>query len=104
MFTVIYLLLLPICSFILCVFGFFVGRCARKLPFIDDGLPWTLSRSQIPPPPNSAEPGRLLRRTSGYSSAEIARLCEAAGWAGPGKTGEQASPHSPESRTGGRAA
>jgi len=36
------------CSFFLCLFSFFVGRCARKLPIIDDGLPWTMSRSQFP--------------------------------------------------------
>jgi len=35
------------CSFSLCLFGFFVGRCARKLPIIDNGLPWILSRGQI---------------------------------------------------------
>lgn len=37
-----------ICSFFLCLFSFFVGRCARKLPIIDDGLPWAMSRSQFP--------------------------------------------------------
>jgi hypothetical protein len=31
----------------LCLFGFFLGRCARKLPFIDNRLPWTLSRDQV---------------------------------------------------------
>ena len=36
-----------VCSFALCLFGFFVGRCARKLPIIDSRLPWTLSRDQI---------------------------------------------------------
>jgi hypothetical protein len=35
------------CSFGLCLFGFFVGRCARRLPIIDSRLPWTLSRGQI---------------------------------------------------------
>lgn len=56
------LLLLPACSFIMGLFGFFVGRCARKLPIIDNNLPWTMHRSQIPitgedgqPPP---APGR----------------------------------------------
>jgi hypothetical protein len=28
------------------LFGFFLGRCARKLPIIDNKLPWTLSRDQ----------------------------------------------------------
>jgi hypothetical protein len=36
------------CSFIMGLFGFFVGRCARKLPIIDDKLPWTMHRSQMP--------------------------------------------------------
>jgi hypothetical protein len=35
-------------SFSLGIFGFFVGRCARKLPVIDDKLPWAIHRSQIP--------------------------------------------------------
>jgi hypothetical protein len=48
MLAVIYILLLPICSFVMSLFGFFVGRCSRKLPIIDDKLPWTMHRSQIP--------------------------------------------------------
>lgn len=44
----IYTILLLVCSFTLCIFGFFVGRCAKKLPIIDDNLPWTVHRSQIP--------------------------------------------------------
>ena len=43
----IYTILLLTCPLALFVFGFFVGRCARKLPFLDDNLPWTLHRSQI---------------------------------------------------------
>jgi hypothetical protein len=35
------------CSVGLCLFGFFVGRCARKLPIIDSKLPWTLGRDQV---------------------------------------------------------
>jgi hypothetical protein len=35
------------CSLAMCLFGFFVGRCARKLPIIDDKLPWTMHRSYI---------------------------------------------------------
>jgi hypothetical protein len=34
-------------SSVLCLFSFFVGRCARKLPIIDDGLPWTMSRREF---------------------------------------------------------
>lgn len=33
-------------SFGLCLFGFLLGRCARRLPIIDSRLPWTLSRDQ----------------------------------------------------------
>jgi hypothetical protein len=47
MVIVIYTVLLLACSFTLCVFGFFVGRCARKLPILDDNLPWTIHRGQI---------------------------------------------------------
>jgi hypothetical protein len=35
-------------SFFMCVFSFWTGRCARKLPIIDDHLPWTISREQAP--------------------------------------------------------
>ncbi len=44
----IYLFLLPTCSLTMGLFGFLVGRCARKLPIIDNNLPWTMHRSQIP--------------------------------------------------------
>jgi hypothetical protein len=43
----IYAALLPICSFIIGVFGFFVGRCARKIPVLDDNLPRALHRGQL---------------------------------------------------------
>lgn len=48
MVTAIYMVFLLACSFTLCIFGFFVGRCARKLPILDDNLPWAVHRSQIP--------------------------------------------------------
>jgi hypothetical protein len=48
MFTAMYALILIACSSVLCLFGFFVGRCARKLPLIDNHLPWTIHRGQIP--------------------------------------------------------
>lgn len=35
-------------SFPMCLFAFWVGRCARRLPIIDDHLPWTMSRDQVP--------------------------------------------------------
>jgi hypothetical protein len=31
---------------ILFAFGFWVGRCGRRIPVIDDNLPWTMSRDQ----------------------------------------------------------
>jgi hypothetical protein len=43
------MLLLPICSGVIGLFGFWIGRCARKLPIIDDKLPWTAHRDQIVP-------------------------------------------------------
>lgn len=42
------MLLLPICSVVMGLLGFWIGRCARRLPIIDDKLPWTLHRNQIP--------------------------------------------------------
>ncbi len=30
------------------LFGFFVGRCSRKLPILDEHLPRTLYRGQLP--------------------------------------------------------
>ena len=38
--TLFYGFVLVAASFVMCLFGFFVGRCARKLPVIDDKLPW----------------------------------------------------------------
>lgn len=45
------------CSLVLSLLGFFVGRCARRLPVIDDNLPWTLHRSQNPVEPPVATIG-----------------------------------------------
>jgi hypothetical protein len=42
-FTIVWLAV----AIFLCLFGFFLGRCARKLPIIDNRLPWTLSRDQV---------------------------------------------------------
>jgi len=47
MLTLIYGFVLVASSFTLGLFGFFVGRCARKMPVIDDNLPWTLHRGQV---------------------------------------------------------
>jgi hypothetical protein len=46
--TLFWALILPACSIIIGVLGFWLGRCARKLPIIDDKLPWTLHRNQVP--------------------------------------------------------
>jgi hypothetical protein len=46
MVTLIYGFVLVASSFTLGLFGFFVGRCARKMPIIDDNLPWTIHRGQ----------------------------------------------------------
>jgi hypothetical protein len=48
--TLTYTFVSLLISFSLGVFGFFVGRCARKLPVIDDKLPWAIHRSQLPAP------------------------------------------------------
>ena len=53
MVTLTYSFVSLIISFSLGIFGFFVGRCARKLPVIDDKLPWAIHRSQIPAPGRS---------------------------------------------------
>ena len=65
----IYVLLLPACSFIMGLFGFFVGRCARKLPIIDSYLPWTMHRSQIPRSVEDSQPPPFPgRRPQGFLS------------------------------------
>lgn len=56
------MLLLPICSAVMGLFGFWVGRCARRLPIIDDKLPWTAHRNQI-----AATAANTANRGSGSS-------------------------------------
>lgn len=68
MFTAIYALLLLGCSSILGLFGFFVGRCARKLPIIDGNLPWAIHRGQIPPPSESSHPTPARWPNTRYTS------------------------------------
>ena len=51
---VIYTALWSACSFILCIFGFFVGRCARKIPILDNNLPRALHRGELPPKDSTA--------------------------------------------------
>jgi hypothetical protein len=46
MITLIYGFGLVAASFVTGSFGFFVGRCARRLPVIDDNLPWTMHRGR----------------------------------------------------------
>jgi hypothetical protein len=43
-----YVILLPTCSLAMCLFGFLMGRFARKLPVVDNNLPWTMHRDQDP--------------------------------------------------------
>ena len=47
MIALIYGFVLVASSFTLGLFGFFVGRCARKMPIVDDKLPWAIHRSAI---------------------------------------------------------
>lgn len=60
-------MLLATCAFLwaisllgIFVFGVLVGRCARKLPILDETLPWTLHWGQIERAcePNMAVSGR----------------------------------------------
>lgn len=62
----VYLLLLPTCSVVMSLFGFFVGRCARKLPVIDNNLPWTIHRGQMP---LSLEDGKYPPIAANYPQA-----------------------------------
>jgi len=66
MFTGIYALLLS-CSLALGLFGFFVGRCARRLPIIDDNMPRAMHRTAMQPSAvhRTARPHSPVHRTSG---------------------------------------
>lgn len=48
------------------LFGFLFGRCARKLPIIDETLPWTLHWGQVVPScgRDAAAPGQTPARGS----------------------------------------
>ena len=35
-----------LCSLVMGVFCYWLGRCGRRLPVIDDKLPWTMSRDE----------------------------------------------------------
>lgn len=83
MLTLIYGFALVAASLAAGLFGFFVGRCARKLPVIDDNLPWTLHRGRFPAalphreawPTKSAMPSMMRCRPN--------RKERAASWAAP---------------------
>lgn len=47
MFVVEYVLLMIACSSGLGLFGFFLGRCGRKVPIIDNRLPWTMYSGEV---------------------------------------------------------
>lgn len=65
MFIVIYTLVWLGFSSILCLFAFFVGRCARRLPLIDDCLPWVLHRSLVTYSGDDRPPDASLCRKAG---------------------------------------
>jgi len=49
MFIVLYTILWLLASTSLFLFGFLTGRSARKLPIIDNAVPWTLHWGEILP-------------------------------------------------------
>ncbi len=50
-FIVFYTALLLIVCGALCLVALLTARCARRLPILDEDLPWTLHRDQVPPAP-----------------------------------------------------
>jgi hypothetical protein len=50
------------------LFGFLFGRCARKLPIIDETLPWTLHWGQVVPAcgRDAAAPAKLKQEDHGH--------------------------------------
>jgi hypothetical protein len=47
------------------LFGFLLGRCARKLPIFDETLPWTLHWGEIPRvSERPAIPSKISRKQS----------------------------------------
>jgi hypothetical protein len=49
MFIVIYTLIWLAVLVVTNLVSFAIGRCGRKLPVIDYGLPWVMHRSSVPP-------------------------------------------------------
>ena len=50
MLSIVYIAIFSAFTLVACVLAFLVGRCARKLPFLDDRIPWTMCRGQVPLP------------------------------------------------------
>ena len=73
MFVVIYTLTGLAVLVVTNLFSFAVGRCARKLPVIDDGLPWVMHRSAVPPPDHGARPGGCAPSSAPRPSRSQAR-------------------------------
>jgi hypothetical protein len=48
--TVFTVLWLVCCAPVMGVLGFWVGRCARRTPIIDNSLPWAMRHFQLPQP------------------------------------------------------
>jgi hypothetical protein len=46
----IYIAIFSAFTFVSSALAFLVGRCARRLPFLDDRIPWTMRRGQLPLP------------------------------------------------------
>ena len=67
MFIVIYTLVWLAVLAVTNLFSFAVGRCGRKLPVIDYGLPWVMHRSSVPPTERS---GAMPRSGAGTAPAD----------------------------------
>lgn len=48
MLTMTYIAVFLIFMLVSCVTAFLVGRCGRRVPFLDNHLPWTMHRGQAP--------------------------------------------------------
>jgi hypothetical protein len=62
-------------SALACIFSFWVGRCSRKLPIIDDNLPWTMNWVQFPRCSADCEAGKV--HPSVLPDSPESRLAEA---------------------------
>jgi len=67
MHTVIYILIWIGCSLSLSVFSFILGRCARRLPLIDDCMvPWVMHRGAISSGAKLSRTGASLESWTGH--------------------------------------